>query len=133
MAACSPAPDPQPRGQIVVVRRTPQYLRTRIVGHFDLAAARTLIAVLDDWSRNRKHLTAFHDCSGVVDYDVEAREVLMRWSRANVAGFDAVHLLVENPIIDLLLKVIGAIIPGTLISHRTRFSFEAANARHIDR
>ena len=81
--------------------------------------------------RNRKHLTAFHDGSGVVDYDVEAR--VMRWSRANVASFDAVHLLVESRIIDLLLKVIGAMVPGTLISHPTRFSFEAANARHIDR
>ena len=109
VAACSPAPDPQPRGQIVVVLRTPRYLR------------------------NRKHLTAFHDCSGVVDYDVQARAPLMRWSRANVASFDAVHLPLESRIIDLLLKVIGAIVPGTLISHPTRFSFDAANARHIDR
>lgn len=64
---------------------------------------------------------------------MEAREPLVRSPRANVASFDAVHRLVESRIIDLLLKVIGAIIPGTLISHPTRFSLEAANARRIDR
>jgi len=133
VVARSHVPEAQPGGRVVVVQRTPQYLRTRITGHFDVRAARALITVLDDWSRNRTHLTAFHDCAGVVDYDVEARELVMRWSGANVAGFDAVHLLVENRIIDLLLKVIGAVLPGKLVSHRTRFSFDAANARHIDR
>ena len=129
-AAASP---PSSRGQVIVVQRTTHYLRTRIVGRFDLPTARALIDVLDAWSATRTHVTAFHDCSEVVDYDVDAREMLMTWSRAHQSGFDAVHVLVESRLIDLVLRIVAAIMAGKLVSHRTRMSFEAANARHLAR
>ena len=116
-----------------MVQRTPQVLRTRIVGHFDAGTARELLEVLDAWSAKRTHLTAFHDCSGLVDYDVDAREIVMRWSRANLTGFDAVHLLVESRVIDWVLRIIATVMAGKLVSHRTRLSFDAANARHLAR
>ena len=121
------------RGRVHVVERTPQFLRTRIVGHFDLRLANELIALLDDWSAKRAGLVAFHDLTEVQDYDVDARERLVTWSRARAHAFDAIHLLVEKRTIAWVIQIIATVTGGKLKTHHSRMSFEAANARHLAR
>ena len=123
-------PDTTATSRVVVVHRTSHYLRTRIIGRFDVRTAHELIRLLDDWSATKTKLTAFHDCTEIVDYDVDAREAIMRWSRAHVAGFDAVHLLVESRTIAWVLQIIATVTAGKLTMHHSRASFESANARH---
>lgn len=117
----------------MVVRRTPQYLRTRIVGHFDLRGAREFMHLVDGWIGTRTNLTAFHDCTEITDYDIDARESVMRWSRAHVSSFSAVHLLVESRTIAWVLQIMATVMAGKVTMHHSRGSFEAASARHHGR
>lgn len=131
-----PLPEKKPdaaKGKVVVVRRTPQYLRTRIVGHFDLRTAHEFMHLLDGWMGSRTHLTAFHDCTEITDYDVDARELIMRWSRGHVARFAGVHLLVESRTIAWVLQIVATVMPGKVTMHHSRSTFEADNARHHGR
>ncbi len=121
------------RGRVHVVQRTPHYLRTRLVGHFDLRLANELIELLDDWIGQRAGLVAFHDASEVEDYDVDARERLASWSRTKSHAFDSIHLLVEKRTIAWVVQVIATVTGGKLKSYHSRLSFESANARHIAR
>ena len=116
-----------------VLQRTPQFLRTRIVGHFDLRLASELIALLDEWSSNRAGLVAFHDISEVDDYDVDARQSIVAWSRGSAHAFEAVHLLVEKRTIAWVVQIIATVTGGKVKTHHSRMSFEAANARHLAR
>ena len=127
------AATPTGRGRVHVVQRTPRYLRTRIVGRFDLRLANELIALLEDWSAKRTGLVAFHDASEVSDYDVDARERLATWSRASTHAFDAIHLLVEKRTIAWVVQIIATVTGGKLKTHHSKMSFEAANARHLAR
>lgn len=116
-----------------VVQRTPHYLRTRIVGHFDLLLANELIDLLDGWIEHRAGLVAFHDVSEVEDYDVDARERLATWSRTKSHAFDAIHLLVEKRTLAWVVQIIATVTGGKLKTYHSRMSFESANARHVAR
>jgi hypothetical protein len=121
--------DRRTRGAVRVVRRTPQYLHTQLSGRFDKAACRELITLLDDWSAGRKEIIAFHDASQVTDYDVDARDELVRWSRSRHQQFAAVHLLVESRTIAWVLQIVNAVTAGKMTTHHSRLAFDAAAAR----
>jgi hypothetical protein len=110
--------------------RSPTYLRTRLVDRFDTGLAERFIGSLEDWMGNRSALRAFHDCSQLEDYDVEARERVTAWSRLHLRRFDAIHLLVQGRSIVWGLRVIAMVVGSKLVAHHDRAGFEAACAHH---
>lgn len=120
------------------MHRSKAYLQTRIIGHFDTRLAEALIATLDAWLGTQHSAVAFHDCTQVDDYDVEARERITTWSRAHVDQFEVVHLFVEGRIIAWALRLISVAVGSKITTHHDRASFESAIARrrvqtHVDR
>jgi hypothetical protein len=129
MLVARPSEPPATSGDVYVDSRTPSCLRTWLVGHLDVRLAVRFIALVDEWAANRTSLVAFHDCSRLDDYDVEARERISAWARVRVRQFDAVHLLVHGRTIAWGLQVISTIVGPKLIAHYERASFEAASDR----
>lgn len=117
-------------GTMYVVLRSPTYLRTRLVDRFDTGLAERFITSLEDWMADRSSLCAFHDCSQLEDYDVEARERVTAWSRSHLSRFETIHLLVQSRSVAWGLRLISMMLGSKLVSHHDRASFEAACARH---
>jgi hypothetical protein len=115
-------------GAMYVEVRSPTYLRTRLVDRFDTGLAERFICSLEDGMGNRSSLRAFHDCSQLEDYDVEARERVTAWSRSHLGRFDTIHLLVQGRSIAWGLRVISMVVGSKLVAHHDRAGFEAACA-----
>lgn len=82
----------------------PRFLVTRVTGPGSLACLRLYTARAE---REMLHgrLTVFHDWSGMVSYEPDAREELKRWGKQHNRDFDAVHYLVRSKVVAMLLSV----------------------------
>lgn len=117
------------RGAIRVVHMSKDVIVTKMTGRFDMALAHAIVGTLEPWMRGRRHLVAFHDCESVSDYDVDARDWLSKWSRANAAPFHRVHLLVGSRVLAWAVRLINIVAGGFIVTHHERAAFEAEVAK----
>lgn len=117
------------RGTIQAIDRSSKYLRTRITGYFDGDCCAELIELIDGWRSGRSGVHIFHDCHGLEDYDVEARERISRWCRDQIAYFDGVHVLVERRTVAWGIQVISMVSGLKMSSYHSPSAFEEAFER----
>lgn len=114
-----------------MVENAPTWLRSKVVGHFDDALCREVIATVDYWRGSRTGLMVFSDVSGVDDYEVPARERISTWLRGSMHVFKEIHVLVNGRTIAWALKLVGMVSGANIIAHHSREAFEAAFERRV--
>ena len=102
-----------------------------MVGRFDEAACREVIAVVDNWRGSRIGLTVFSDVSGVEDYDVAARELVSDWLKRLGTTFDEVHILVSGRTIAWAIRIVSVVSRAEISSYHSKETFQAAFQSHV--
>lgn len=106
-------------------------VRTRVSGYFDEALCDEFISVVDQARVDRAGLSAFHDVTGVDDYDVAARERVSEWARAHASAFEGIHVLVERRTIAWALKIVGIAGGVKIVAYHSLADFEAAYDQRV--
>lgn len=96
-----------------------------------MACAEAFVAAMDDWRGHRTGVTSFHDCSGLDDYDVEARERISAWSRAHSGAFDGVHLLVHGRTIAWGLQLLSTVSRANVTTYHSFDRFDSEFKRRV--
>lgn len=110
--------------------RSPSALRTSLRGRFDDALCCEFIATVDEWRGARRRVIAFHDATGILDYDVLARDKVSAWLRSAGLSFDGIHVLVDRIGPAWGLNVVAMLTGAKIIPYRSREDFDAAWKQH---
>lgn len=93
------------RVSIVLQNPAPGIYVSRVSGHMDIAGARYLIDGFERVAAVCRPVEAFHDWRGMEGYDVEARELLVRWSASHRADVMRVHILLRSKLVAMAVAV----------------------------
>ena len=105
----------------------PGLLISKIDGHLDAAAAAAIAQSIRGHIATTAagRLTGFHDWSGLVDYDSEARILLTDVARELLPRSDGAHLLVNSQLVAFGIRA-ASVVLGNITSYASREPFETA-------